>query len=73
MVTDGQDKKVIGAKVLGARKEKGLTQLQVSEVSGLSRSYIADIEKGRYMPSVNALVELAKCLELDLSFLTLKT
>jgi repressor LexA len=59
----------IGESLIQARKQKKLTQLQVAQSAGLSRSYIADIEKDRYNPSVNAIIQLAKVLELDLNFL----
>lgn len=64
-----EQKETIGKMIKAKRREKNLTQLQVSETTSLSRNYISDIENGRYMPSVNALTKLAKCLNLDLNFL----
>ncbi|MHB8063375.1 MAG: helix-turn-helix domain-containing protein [Ruminiclostridium sp.] len=68
-----EQKELIGKMVSKKRQEKKLTQAQVSEITGLSRSYIADVEKGRYSPSVNSLSKLSKCLCFDLNFLTLTT
>lgn len=63
-------KKLIGKKVKEARKDMKFTQLQLSVLTGLSRNYISDIEKGRYMPSVDALTKLAVPLNMELNFLT---
>lgn len=62
-------KEKIGKKIKEGRREKGLTQLQVSGITKLSRNYISDIENGRYAPSVDALMRIATCLEVDLNFL----
>lgn len=64
-----EQKEIIGKVIRTNRQENNLTQLQVSELTKLSRNYISDIENGRYMPSVDALCKLAKCLDLDLNFL----
>jgi transcriptional regulator with XRE-family HTH domain len=63
-------KKVIGKMLHQKRLEKKLTQAKTAEATGLSRSYICDIENGRYAPSVSALAKLAKLLELNLNFLS---
>ena len=68
-MSTAEQKKIIGKMVSEKRREKSLTQARVSEITGLSRNYISDIEKGRYAPSVDALSKLAKCLNLDLNFL----
>jgi transcriptional regulator with XRE-family HTH domain len=68
-----EQKTIIGKMINTKRQEKNLTQIQVSDFTGLSRNYISDIENGRYMPSVDALTRLAKCLELDLNFLLAMT
>lgn len=62
-------KKEMGAAIKQRRKEKGIKQSDVSLSTGISRSYISDIENGRYRPSVDALSKLATCLDLDLNFL----
>ncbi|GED14035.1 helix-turn-helix domain-containing protein [Aneurinibacillus migulanus] len=66
-------REALGLVISQGRKNKNLTQQQLSNLTGLSRSYIADIEKGRYMPSVTTLVVLATYLQLDLNFLTKMT
>ncbi|MGJ0846270.1 helix-turn-helix domain-containing protein [Tissierella praeacuta] len=64
------NKKIIGQAIKNKRIKKKKTQLQVSEGTGISRSYLSDVENGRYMPSVEMLIKLASYLELDLNFLS---
>lgn len=59
----------LGALIKQKRCNLKLTQKAISEATKLSRSYIADIEAGRYNPSVNSIYRIAKALELDLNFL----
>lgn len=44
------------------RKEKGLTQEQLAELSGLTQQYISGIENGRRNPTIVAIYELAVAL-----------
>lgn len=44
------------------RKEKGLTQVQLSEATGINRAMIGRLEKSDYTPSVNQLQELGEVL-----------
>ena len=59
----------IGAKVKDARKKAGLTQVELAAAAGMSRSYLADVEGGRYNPSVKKLVSIAAVCGVDLNFL----
>ncbi|MDU6340735.1 helix-turn-helix transcriptional regulator [Clostridium sp. NSJ-49] len=59
--------KEIGKEVKKARKENGLTQQDLSQKVSISRSYIADIEGGRYIPSVEILISLSKELKIDMN------
>lgn len=63
------NKKALGELIKFKRKEMGLRQGQVSLITCLSRNYISDIENGRYAPSVETLIKLAICLDLDLNYL----
>lgn len=51
--------KSIGERIKGARKAAGLTQVELAKKTKLSRSYIGDIEKDRYNPSVSTLQLIA--------------
>lgn len=59
----------LGVAIKTLRKLKGLTQVQLAEKTNLSRSYIADIERERYNPSVESLRAIAEALDTDLSSL----
>lgn len=59
----------IGAKIKEARKKAGLTQVELAKAAGISRSYLADAEGGRYNPSVKTLVSIASVCGVDLNFL----
>lgn len=52
----------IGKKIKKLRKEKGLTQKELAEKSNLSRSYLADLERDRYNPSLDSLKSIANAL-----------
>ncbi|MBQ8459526.1 helix-turn-helix transcriptional regulator [bacterium] len=48
------------------RKEKGITQLKLSIMTGLSKDYIAAIECGRRVPSVKRLILIASKLNIEI-------
>ncbi len=45
------------------RLEKNLTQDKLSELSGISKSYIGDLERNEKEPTISILCRLAKALE----------
>lgn len=59
----------IGDVFKSAREKAGLTQLELSRMIGVSRAYYADVERGRYTPSLKVLSRLADILKIDLNFL----
>lgn len=48
------------------RLKKGMTQLQLSVISGVSQNSISDIEEGRHFPSVLKMCKLAKALNVTI-------
>lgn len=54
----------IGGKIRQLRKEQGLTQVQVSQLSGVSQSAISDIESGRVtkLPNIDTVGKIASAL-----------
>lgn len=52
-----------------AREKAGMTQYQVADSVGVSRAYFADVERGRYTPSLKLLSRIGKLLDIDLNFL----
>ena len=53
----------IGNKIKDLRKKKGLTQMELSKRANISRSYLADVERNRYNPSIETLKAVAKALD----------
>lgn len=56
----------LGARIRHFRKIRGLTQLELAERSGISRTYLADTERGRYNPSLDTLKAIANALQTGL-------
>jgi transcriptional regulator with XRE-family HTH domain len=52
----------IGSCVLAARRKAGLTQIELSEKSGISRGQIANLETDRTDLSIKALMRVATAL-----------
>ena len=51
--------RTLGGNIRDARKKAGLTQMELAKATNLSRSYIGDIEKDRYNPSLSVLKAIA--------------
>ena len=56
----------LGRNIASARKKKGYSQLLLSIESGVAKSYISELEKGRRNPTLTTLRKLLKPLGLDL-------
>ena len=52
----------IGQRIATIRKEKGLTQEQLSQMTGLDRANIGKIENGRYNVSIDILGKICEAL-----------
>ena len=59
----------IEAVIKKARENAEMTQYQVADAVGVSRAYYADVERGRYTPSLKLLSRLSVLLNIDLNFL----
>lgn len=55
-------RKLVGRNLNRIRKERGLTQEQLAERSGLSQQYLSGLERGRRNPTVVTLFEIASAL-----------
>lgn len=51
---------------IALRKQKGITQQQVADRTGMQRTNIVRIESGKYVPTLEVLVKLAMALDMDL-------
>lgn len=54
----------IGRRIAAKRRELRLTQAEVEEKAGLGRKYLSNIEHGRSIPSVDALMQIADVLHM---------
>ena len=54
-----------GDRVRGARGAKGLTQGQVAERAGMSRSYLCRVEQGKVNVSVVSVARVATAIGVD--------
>lgn len=59
----------IGTRIKRLRKEKKMTQVELASHAEISRSYLADVEAGRYNPSLETLSKLALALKVEVSSL----
>ena len=50
--------------VQARRTEKGMTQQQLAELTGLARQSIISIEKGRFLPTIENALRIAAALEM---------
>lgn len=58
----------LSQKLRRIRKEKGISQQELAQRLGYkSNSYIADIEKGKFIPSKEKLKKIAKALDISFS------
>jgi len=55
-------RKLVGRNAARIRREKGLTQEQLAEKSGLSQQYLSGLEQGRRNPTIVTIHELAVAL-----------
>lgn len=54
------------------RKKQKMTQCELAEKSGLNRTYISDIERGKRNPTLNVLLQIADAFCISLSVLILR-
>jgi transcriptional regulator with XRE-family HTH domain len=70
MMTDNDNVRLIfGFKVKALRQQKGLSYQQLAEKTGMSLSYIHDIETGKKFPKADKILSLAKALGADYDYL----
>ena len=56
----------IGQRIAELRKEKGISQAKLSELTGIGTGHIARIELGKYSTGIDTLAKIAEILELSL-------
>jgi len=55
----------IGQKIKSERLKKSLKQIELAKRSGISNTYLSDIEVGRTTPSIKTLMKIAEVLGID--------
>lgn len=63
------NKKMVGRTIKSKRVALHISQKELADKCKLSRSYMCDVESGRYLPSLKFLVLISQNLNLDLNFL----
>ncbi len=49
--------------LIDARKNKQMTQQELADAVGITRSFLANLERGKYSPSLKVAFDLARVLE----------
>lgn len=57
-------KEVFGSVIKTLREERGLSQQELADYSEVDRTYISDLERGLYSPSLKTIYKLAEILKL---------
>ena len=57
---------LIGQRIVSFREKLGLTSEQLAVRSDVSKSYMSEIERGRYLPSLAMLSKISKVLKVEL-------
>jgi transcriptional regulator with XRE-family HTH domain len=57
----------IGRNIREIRRNKRIRQIDLAESSGISNTYLSDIENGRTTPSLKALIRIAASLDIDIA------
>lgn len=60
----GEKKMDIGLKIKSYRKQSGFTQEELAKKAFISRSYLADVERNRYNPSLETLDKIISALNI---------
>lgn len=62
------DRERIGKRIAEIRKQKGISQAQLSELTGIAPGNIARIELGKYSTGIDILSRIAKALNYRVDF-----
>lgn len=59
----------LGPKIKAVRERRDLTVEELARQAGVSKGLVSQIERGLVSPSIDTLVSLADCLEVDMDYL----
>lgn len=57
---------------IALRQEKGITQKEMAERTGMKRTNVVRIESGKYVPTIEVLTKLAVALDMELEIRLVK-
>ena len=66
--TETNHKIRIGKRIAELRKERGLSQFQLAQLTGIDSSNIGKIELGKYNPSLEILSRIGNALGVEIDF-----
>jgi transcriptional regulator with XRE-family HTH domain len=55
--------KLFSERLKELREKRGVSQQRLSELAGLNRNYVSDVERGRRNPCLGNIVKLAEALD----------
>jgi DNA-binding XRE family transcriptional regulator len=55
----------VGGLIRRLRSRREITQTDLATLTGIHRTYLSRVERGRVMPSITALIQIAHALEVD--------
>ncbi len=58
----------IGANIRSLREKRGLKQIELAEIAGISNTFLSDIENERVNPSIKTLSKLAGALGINIDW-----
>ena len=68
-ILDNEDEnnlKNVGSRIQKCRKAAGLTQRQLSDITGISENHISRVERGIHIPNFDIMVKIAKALDVSI-------
>lgn len=60
------DLTIIGSRLVSLRKAKEISQVKLSEITKLDRTYISRIERGKQNMTMTTLIFICDCLDITL-------
>lgn len=57
-----EDSKKLGDNLKKIRIQKSITQIEISKILGVDRSFVSNIENGKTNPTLSTITNLAKAL-----------
>jgi transcriptional regulator with XRE-family HTH domain len=67
-----QVQKIFGQVLYELRMARNLKQAELAEKCQMDETYISDLERGKYMPSLHTVLKLSRGLDLSLEEIALK-